>query len=70
MKLTQAQADELRELRREIEAAIVIVDAGLLKPMTDLETMDHDARYGRRSFVIGDFVIRRRKYDTHQERVR
>lgn len=56
--------DDLRLLKQQIDSAISLVREGDLVPLTEQERIAHARRYGVQAFVIGDFVItKRKKYD-------
>lgn len=52
-----ATADEMRELQKQLEMAIAMVERGDLVPMSERERIESASRFGVGAFVIGDFVI-------------
>ena len=56
-----APVDELRMLQRQIEVAVGMVERGDLVPMSEQERIENASRFGVGAFVIGDFVITRRR---------
>lgn len=61
---THSPLVELKLLQRQVESAISMYQAGDFVPMTEQEKTEHASRFGAETFVIGDFVItKRKKYD-------
>jgi indole-3-glycerol phosphate synthase len=54
-------ADELNKLQRQLETAIEMVERGDIVIMSERERIEHIRRFGVDAFLIGDFVITRRK---------
>lgn len=56
-----ATVDELINLKRQIDIAITLIENGELIPMSEAERLNHANRFGKCSFIVGDYIIRRIK---------